>query len=62
MTLAAYQASPIKTAYVEPVAVGDVLPDMPLYLDSDFYVNVPLEETYRATWNVLPKEIRALVA
>ena len=62
LTLAAYQASPIKTAYVEPVAVGDTLPDMPLYLEADYYVNVPLEATYQATWNVLPKEIRALVA
>ena len=62
LTLAAYQASPIKTAYVEPVAVGDTLPDMALFLELDFYVNVPLEATYQATWNVLPKEIRALLA
>lgn len=60
LTLAAYQASPIKTAYVEPVAVGDRLPDMPIYLEEDFYVNVPLEATYQTTWNVLPKEIRSL--
>ena len=29
--------------------------------DEDFYVYVPLEETYQATWAVLPKEIRSLV-
>jgi hypothetical protein len=28
LTLAAYQVEPIKTAYVEAVAVGDQLPDM----------------------------------
>lgn len=61
LTLAAYQAAPIKTAFVEPVAVGDTLPDMALFLESDFYVNVALEASYQATWNVLPKEIRALV-
>ena len=62
LTLAAYQASPVKTAFVEPVAVGDSLPDMPLFLDGDFYVNVPLEAPYLATWNVLPKERRSLLA
>lgn len=62
LTIVAYQASPEITAYVEPVAVGDALPDMPLFLDDDFYVNLPLEATYAATWNVLPKELKALLA
>jgi hypothetical protein len=31
-TLAADSAGPVKTAYVEPVAVGDTLPAMPLFL------------------------------
>jgi len=29
LTLAAYQVEPIKTAYVETIACGDRLPDMP---------------------------------
>jgi hypothetical protein len=62
LTLAAYQAEPEITAYVEPVAVGDSLPDMPLFIDGDFYVNVPLEATYATTWSVLPKELKALLA
>lgn len=61
LTLAAYQAEPITTAYVEPVAVGGVLPDMPLFLAPEWYVNVPLEATYQATWNVLPVELRSLL-
>jgi hypothetical protein len=60
LTVAAYQAAPTRTAYVEPVAVGDRLPDMPLFLYEEGYVNVPLEETYETTWNALPVEIRAL--
>jgi hypothetical protein len=59
--LAAYQVSPVKTAYVEPAAVGAKLPDMPLFLYHDFYVQVPLEATYMETWNVLPRELRRLV-
>jgi hypothetical protein len=34
---------------------------MPLFLFDDFYVYVPLEETYQSTWNVLPMEIRRLL-
>jgi len=36
------------TAYIEPIAVGDPLLEMPLFLDPWSYVNVPLEPTYRA--------------
>ncbi len=61
LTLAAYQVAPSKTAYVEPVAVGDRLPDMPLFLYDEVYVAVPLEETYQTTWNVLPAELRRLL-
>ena len=61
LTLAAYQASPIKTAYVEPFAVGQPIPDMPLFLHNEFYINVPLEMTYMDTWNVLPQLLRDLV-
>jgi len=51
----------IDTAYVEPIAVGDRLPDMPLFLYDEHYINLPLEETYQTTWNVLPVELRRLL-
>jgi len=35
---------------------------LPLFLDAELYVMVPLEETYQATWNVLPQILRDLVA
>jgi Protein of unknown function (DUF4058) len=50
LTLAAYDAGPPPVAYVEPIAVGEALPDMPIFLKPDFYVPAPLEETYRTTW------------
>jgi hypothetical protein len=61
LTLVAYQVEPVQTAYVEPIAVGDRLPDMPLFLCGEQYVVVPLEETYQTTWNVLPAELRNLL-
>ena len=59
-TLAAYSAGPVKTAYVEPLAVGTALRDMPLFLTGDGvgYVNVPLEATYLAAFEGLPQKYR----
>jgi hypothetical protein len=62
LTLAAYVAGLPKVAYVEPVGVGDPLPDMPAYLDPDSYVPVPLEATYAATWASCPEDMREAVA
>jgi len=43
------------------VAVGDLLPDAPLFLAPGWYVNIPLEATYRTSWETTPKPIRNLV-
>jgi len=60
--VAAYQAGPTKTAYVEPVAVGDELPGLPIFLtDAGDYVVAPLEETYRASWAVFPDDFKELL-
>lgn len=61
VTLAAYVAdSPVK-AYVEHVAFGQALPDMPLFLDPDYYINVPLEATYESTWRGTPEPWRQML-
>ena len=61
LTVAAYAAADVPTAYVEPVAVGDVLPEMPIFLEPGIYVPAPLESTYQATWAKCPDAIRELV-
>jgi hypothetical protein len=61
LTLAAYSAGLEKLAFVEPIAVGDVLPDMPLFLEPDRYVPVRLEGTYQATWDVCPAPLKEAV-
>lgn len=55
LTLAAYSAGPRKRAYIEPTAVGKKLIDMPLFLEEDIYVNVPLEGTYQAAYRGVPR-------
>ncbi len=59
--LASYEAGREKAAYVEPLAVGDVMPDMPLFLVEGGYIRVPLEATYQATWSMLPKLMQTYV-
>jgi hypothetical protein len=61
LTAAAYRAAPVKTAYVEPVAVGDDLPSLPIFLLDDLYVPAPLEETYRASWAAFPADFKGLL-
>jgi hypothetical protein len=62
LTLAAYDAGPPPAAYVEFVAVGEALPDMPIFLKPEFYVPAPLEETYRTTWeDFFPTPMKRLV-
>jgi hypothetical protein len=60
LTAAAYQCLPTRTAYVEPLAVDDPLPEMPLLLRGEWHVKTPLEETYQAAWIVMPLPIKRL--
>ena len=62
LTIVSYQASPCKTAWVEPIAVGSPLPIMPLFLRNAFFINVPLETSYQQTWDVLPIELKRTIA
>ena len=62
LTLAAYDAGPPPSAYVEFVAVAEALPEMPIFLKPEFYVPAPLEETYGTTWeDFFPTPMKRLV-
>lgn len=61
LTVAAYSAENVKTAYVEPVAVGDPLPSLPIFLADGIYVPAPLEVTYQSTWAKCPEPVREMV-
>ena len=62
LTLAAYESSLVVKAFVETVAVGDSLPDMPLILEPDGSVAVPLEKTYQSAWDGVPQRWQNVVA
>jgi len=59
LTLVSYSAGSVKRAYIEPVTVESDLPQMPLFLEPDFYVPVPLEATYQAAFQAVPKRWRS---
>jgi hypothetical protein len=61
LTLVSYAAGAPPTAYLEPVGVGNELPDMPLFLLPEWYVNVPLERTYQETWEATPEPWRRVL-
>lgn len=61
LTLAAYEANWLPSAYVEPVSVGSILPDMPLFLETGWYINVPLEQTYMAAYEGVPSVWRDVI-
>jgi hypothetical protein len=61
LTLASYDAGPPPVAYAEFVAVGDALPDTPLFLKPGWYVPAPLEATYQETWSHFPAPMKRLL-
>jgi hypothetical protein len=48
-------------AYVQPMAVGDPVPTVPLFLESDACVMPPLDETYRTAYSVMPRRWREVL-
>ena len=57
-TLAAYETDLSIRAYVQTVGLGEKLPDMPLFLEARGCVQVPLEATYEAAFNEMPRRWR----
>jgi Protein of unknown function (DUF4058) len=61
LTLAAYESALSIRAYVIPAAVGDVLTDMPLFLEPEKAVEAPLEATYNRAFAEVPRRWRRVL-
>ena len=59
--MASYVAGPRVDMYVEPLAVGAVLPEMPLFLTPQRYVDLSLESTYQAAYEGMPSFLRGVL-
>lgn len=54
LTLASYAAGPELEIYLEHLAPGAPLAEMPLFLSPDRYVGTPLESTYASAYRGMP--------
>ena len=59
--MAGYVAGERIDIYVEQLAVGAVLPEMPLFLTPQRYVDLPLESTYQAAYQGMPSFWRGVL-
>jgi len=61
LTVVSYEADLSVRASIEPTAVGQALPDAPLFLRPRRCVLVPLEATYIAAWDAVPRRWREVL-
>ncbi len=61
LTLASYVAGVPLDIYLEQLSVGMVLPEMPLFLNPERYVSLPLESTYQAAYQGVPSFWRGVL-
>ncbi len=59
--LVSYDAGLVVRAFMETAGPGDVLPEMPLFLDPPLWVGVPLEATYQAAFAEVPVRWRGVL-
>ena len=61
LSLVAYECALTTRAYIEVVAVGDRLPDMPLFLEPGGHVPIPLESTYQTAFAAMPRRWQSVL-
>jgi hypothetical protein len=61
LTFASYVAQDEPTAYLQHLAVGDPIPDVPVFLTPDHYVELPLTTTYAAAFRGMPEYWREVL-
>ena len=61
LLMASYESALTVRAFIEPVAVGDELPSMPLFLEPGAHILVPLEATYNAAFTGVPRRWRSVL-
>jgi hypothetical protein len=61
LTCVSYVGYPVIEVFLDPLAIGDRLPDMPLFLTSEVYVPLPLDSTYRSAWEAVPAVWQAVL-
>lgn len=60
-TFASYLADEMPEAFLSDLGLGSPLPEMPLFLDTDSYVNIALDPTYQAAYRGIPEFWRNVI-
>ena len=61
LTAVAYIGGAVVEAFVAHFAVGEPIPEMPLFLTRENYVRVPLEEAYTTAWDDVPPQYQEVL-
>ena len=61
LTAVAYIGGTVVEAFVEHFAVGEPIPQMPLFLTRENYVRLPLESAYMAAWDDVPPQYQEVL-
>jgi Protein of unknown function (DUF4058) len=61
LTIASYVAALSMEAFVENFAVGDSIPETPIFLDPDLWVELPLNQTYATAFAAVPEYWRDVI-
>ena len=61
LSAASLVGDPDPDFFLEPMAVGDPVPEMPLFLTPEIYIPVPLDATYQSAWEAVPSFWRAVL-
>ncbi len=62
LALASYACGDELQAFVETLDVGEALKDMPLYLEPNEHLLLPLEPTYQRAWDNVPARWQRVIA
>jgi hypothetical protein len=61
LTISSCDAGFARAMYVSFAGVGDVLPDVPLFLRPEAYVYAPLESSYQEAWRTFPAPLKVML-
>jgi hypothetical protein len=61
LTVVAYVGGAVVEAFVAHFTVGEPIPQMPLFLTRENYIQVPLEATYNAAWEDVPPQYQEVL-
>ena len=59
--ISSYRVDEVPRAYFQPLAVGQPLPDMPVFISPLHYLNALLEQTYRDAYRGVPERWKRVI-